>query len=254
MRILAKSDIGKAREMNQDSYYISDLDKDELRLYILADGMGGYKGGEIASSLAVASSRNYIVNNFKKCKKDRESILKLIQESVEYANKVVYEKSSEDPEIHDMGTTLDVCLIYNNKMFIGHVGDSRVYRIRKNIMRKLTTDHSYVEKLLREGTITKEEAYNHPKKNMLMKALGCNSFVEPDVICKGFLKDDIVLMCSDGLTNMLRDNEIYNILLNNPDKPEEALIKNANDLGGYDNITLVIIDNIDVGEEETKER
>lgn len=254
MRILAKSDIGKAREMNQDSYYISDLDKDELRLYILADGMGGYKGGEIASSLAVASSRNYIVNNFKKCKKDRESILKLIQESVEYANKVVYEKSSEDPELHDMGTTLDVCLIYNNKMFIGHVGDSRVYRIRKNIMRKLTTDHSYVEKLLREGTITKEEAYNHPKKNMLMKALGCNSFVEPDVICKGFLKDDIVLMCSDGLTNMLRDNEIYNILLNNPDKPEEALIKNANDLGGYDNITLVIIDNIDVGEEETKER
>lgn len=254
MRILAKSDIGKAREMNQDSYYISDLDKDELRLYILADGMGGYKGGEIASSLAVASSRNYIVNNFKKCKKDRESILKLIQESVEYANKVVYEKSSKDPELHDMGTTLDVCLIYNNKMFIGHVGDSRVYRIRKNIMRKLTTDHSYVEKLLREGTITKEEAYNHPKKNMLMKALGCNSFVEPDVICKGFLKDDIVLMCSDGLTNMLRDNEIYNILLNNPDKPEEALIKNANDLGGYDNITLVIIDNIDVGEEETKER
>ena len=153
-----------------------------------------------------------------------------------------------------MGTTLDVCLIYNNKAFIGHVGDSRVYRIRKNIIRKITTDHSYVEKLLREGTITKEEAYNHPKKNMLMKALGCSSLVEPDVICKGFLKDDIILMCSDGLTNMLRDNEIYNLLLNNPDKPEEALIKNANDLGGYDNITLIIIDNIDIGEEETKER
>ena len=86
-----------------------------------------------------------------------------------------------------------------------------------------------------------------------MKALGCNSLVEPDVICKGFLKDDILLMCSDGLTNMLRDNEIYNLLLNNPNNPEDALINNANDLGGYDNITVIIIDNIDICD-ETKER
>lgn len=252
LRILAKSDIGKAREMNQDSYYVSDLEKDSLKLYILADGMGGYKGGEIASSLAVANAKNYICNNFKKTKKDRESILKLVKNAVEYANMVVYEKSQENEELQDIGTTLDICLIYNNKVFIGHVGDSRVYRIRKNIMRKLTTDHSYVEKLVKEGTITKEEAFNHPKKNMLMKALGCNSLVEPDVICKGFLKDDILLMCSDGLTNMLRESEIYNLLLNNPDKPEEALIKNANDLGGYDNITAIIIDNIEISE-ETKE-
>ncbi len=254
MRILAKSDIGKARDMNQDSYYISDLEKDELKLYILADGMGGYKGGEIASSLAVANARNYIINHFKKTKKDRESILKLLRYAIEYANMMVYEKSQEDEELKDMGTTLDICLIYNNKVFIGHVGDSRVYRIRKNIIRKLTTDHSYVEKLVKEGTISKEEAFNHPKKNMLMKALGCNSLVEPDVICKGFLKDDILLMCSDGLTNMLKENEIYNLLLNNPDHPEEALINNANELGGYDNITAIIIDNIEISEEETKER
>ena len=249
MRILAKSDIGKAREMNQDSYYISDLEKDEIKLYILADGMGGYKGGEIASSLAVANTKNYIINNFKKTKKDRESVLNLLKNAIEYANMSVYEKAKVSEELHDMGTTLDVCLIYNNKVFIGHVGDSRVYRIRKNIIRKLTTDHSYVEKLVKEGTITKEEAYNHPKKNMLMKALGCNSLVEPDVICKGFLKDDILLMCSDGLTNMLRDNEIYNLLLNNPNNPEDALINNANDLGGYDNITVIIIDNIDICDE-----
>lgn len=253
MRILAKSDIGRVREMNQDSYYVSDLEKDEIKLYILADGMGGYKGGEIASSLAVASARNHIFNSFKNTKKDRESILELIRQAVEVANKVVHEKAQEEQELHDMGTTLDVCLIYNNKVFIGHVGDSRVYRIRKNIIRKLTTDHSYVEKLVREGTITKEEAYNHPKKNMLMKALGIETPVEPDLIVKGFLKDDILLMCSDGLTNMLRDNEIYNLLLNNPEKPEEALIKNANELGGYDNITTIIIDNIDIGD-ETKER
>lgn len=253
MRVLAKSDIGKAREMNQDSYYISDLENDELKLYILADGMGGYKGGEIASALAVANVKNYIVNHFKKTKKDKENLLKLLRNAIEYANKVIYEKANLDEELHDMGTTLDICLIYNNRVFIGHVGDSRVYRIRKNIMRKLTTDHSYVEKLVKEGTITKEEAYNHPKKNMLMKALGCHSLVEPDVICKGFMKDDILLMCSDGLTNMLRENEIYNLLLNNPDNPEEALIKNANDLGGYDNITAIIIDNIEINEEETKE-
>ena len=249
MRILAKSDIGKAREMNQDSFYVSDLKKDEIKLYILADGMGGYKGGEIASSLAVKSVKNFIFNNFKKSKKDRESILLLLKEAIEYANMIVYEEANKSVELQDMGTTLDACLVYNNKVFIGHVGDSRVYRIRKNFMRKLTSDHSYVEKLVKEGTITKEEAYNHPKKNVLMKALGCNSLVEPDLICKGFLKDDILLMCSDGLTNMLRDNEIYNLLLQNPDKPVEALIKNANDLGGYDNITVVIVDNIEISEE-----
>ena len=239
--------------MNQDSFYVSDLNKDEIKLYIVADGMGGYKGGEIASSLAVKSVKNFVFNNFKKYRKDRESILQLLKAAIEYANMVVYDKSKEDSELQDMGTTLDACLIYNNKVFIGHVGDSRVYRIRKNFMRKLTSDHSYVEKLVKEGTITKEEAYNHPKKNMLMKALGCNSLVQPDLICKGFLKDDILLMCSDGLTNMLRDNEIYDILLKNPDKPVEALIRNANNLGGHDNITVVIVDNIDIGE-ETKER
>ena len=95
MRILAKSDIGRAREMNQDSYYVSDLNKDEIKLYILADGMGGYKGGEIASSLAVASTKNYISTNFKKCKKDRESILSLLRNAIEYANTVVCEKSKE---------------------------------------------------------------------------------------------------------------------------------------------------------------
>ncbi len=243
LRILAKSDIGKAREMNQDSFYVSS-EEDEVKLFILADGMGGYKGGEIASSIAVNCTKNYIINNISKIKKEKEEFLNLINSAVEYANLIVHEKSKEDIELHDMGTTLDICLIYNNRVFIGHVGDSRVYRIRKNIIRKLTTDHSYVEKLVKEGTITKEEAYNHPKKNMLMKALGCNTLVEPDVMCKGFLKDDILLMCSDGLTNMIKDNEIYKILLENPEDPATALIKKANENGGYDNITTIIVDNV----------
>lgn len=242
MRILGKSDVGKAREMNQDSFYVSDI-KDGIKLFILADGMGGYKGGEIASNLAVASSKSFICNNFPNIIKEKEEILKLISDAIEYANFVVYEKSKESTEISDMGTTLDICLIYNNKVFIGHIGDSRVYRIRKNIIRKLTNDHSYVAKLVKEGKITKEEAYDHPRKNMLLKAIGCNSLVEPDVMYKGFIKDDILLMCSDGLTNMLKDEEIYQILLENPEKPVETLIKKANDAGGSDNITAIIVDN-----------
>ena len=243
MRVLAKSDIGRAREMNQDSFYIPDVNS-QIKLYILADGMGGYKGGEIASSLAVTSAKNYIINNIQKIKKEKEEILSLVKSAIEYANLVVFEKSKEDKELHDMGTTLDICLIINNRVFIGHIGDSRVYRIRKNIMRKLTTEHSYVEKLLKEGTITKEEAFHHPKKNMLMKALGCNSLVEPDVLYKGFLKDDILLMCSDGLTNMLKEDEIYDVLLKNPVNPDVALVNEANKNGGLDNITVIIVDNV----------
>ena len=244
MRILAKSDVGKAREMNQDFFYVSDLEKDDIKLYILADGMGGYKGGEIASSLAVTCVKNYIVNNFSKIPKEKDEILNLINSSIEYANMIVYEKSQEIEEFKDMGTTLDVAIIYNNKVFIGHVGDSRIYRVRKNIIRKLTQDHSYVEKLVRDGEITKEEAYNHPNKNMLLKAVGCNNLVKPDVFYKGFLKGDILLMCSDGLTNMLKESEIYSILLNNPEKPVEALIDSANREGGLDNITAIIVDNV----------
>ena len=135
---------------------------------------------------------NYIKNNFKDIEKDRDSIIQLLGSSMEYANMVVYEKSKENPELQGMGTTLEICLIYNNKVYIGHIGDSRIYRIRKEFIRKLTQDHSYVQKLVKEGTITKEQAAHHPQKNMLMKALGCNAFVEPDVMVKGFLKDDIL--------------------------------------------------------------
>ena len=243
MRVLAKSDIGKARDMNQDYYYVSSLE-DNIKLYILADGMGGYKGGEIASNLAVNCAKNYICNNWPKIEKDKIEIMNLINSSIEYANMIVYEKSLEIEELHDMGTTLEVVILWNNKVFIGHVGDSRVYRIRKNVMRRLTTDHSYVEKLVKDGSITKDEAYHHPNKNMLLKALGCSNLVKPDVFYKGFLKGDILLMCSDGLTNMLKESEIYSVLLNNPDKPEVALINEANRMGGIDNITAIIVDNV----------
>ncbi len=201
-------------------------------------------GGEVASKLAVESAKNYIENNFKEIEKDKESILQLIGSSMEYANMVVYEKSRENKELEKMGTTLEICLIYNNKVFIGHVGDSRIYRIRKEFMRKLTQDHSYVQKLVKDGTITKEEAEKHPQKNMLMKALGCNAFVEPDVMVKGFLKDDILIINSDGLTNLVPQNEIFNLVKKDIERAPKELIEIANKNGGYDNITVVIIKNI----------
>ena len=220
----AKSDVGKVREMNQDAYYISDSSS-EVKLYLLADGMGGYKGGEIASNLAIKCTKNYIENNFKETPKDRESLIQLIASSMEYANMVVYEKSRENKEYEGMGTTLEVCLIYNNKEYIGHIGDSRIYRIRKTFIRKLTTDHSYVQKLVKDGTITKEEAEVHPKKNMLLKA-------------------DILLISSDGLTNMVKQDDIFQIATGNIEKAPQRLVDLANENGGMDNITVVIIKNI----------
>ena len=174
MRVLAKSDVGKAREINEDYYYISPKDV-EPQVYILADGMGGYNGGEVASKLAVTTALSYIQTNFESIPKEKEDILNLVKSAMEYANMVVYEKASENKELEGMGTTLDVCLVYHNKAYIGHVGDSRVYRIRKELIRKLTHDHSYVQKLVKDGTITEEEATHHPKKNMLMKALRVQS-------------------------------------------------------------------------------
>ena len=243
IKAYAKSDVGRVREINEDSFYISDS-LDEVQIYMLADGMGGYKGGEIASKLAIQSAKNYIENNFKLIEKDKDSIIQLVGSSVEYANMIVYEKSKENKELEGMGTTLEVCLIYNNRVFIGHVGDSRVYRIRKEFMRKLTQDHSYVQKLVKDGTITKEEAVHHPQKNMLMKALGCNAFVEPDVMVKGFLKDDILIMNSDGLTNLVSQNDMFREVKKDIEQAPKELVKLANEKGGYDNITVIVIKNI----------
>ena len=243
IKAYAKSDKGNVRETNEDYFYISNS-LDQIQLFLLADGMGGYNGGEIASQLAIQTAKNYIENNFKDIEKDRDSIIQLLGSSMEYANMVVYEKAKENPELQGMGTTLEICLIYNNKAYIGHVGDSRIYRVRKQFIRKLTQYHSYVQKLVKEGTITKEQAEHHPQKNMLMKALGCNAFVEPDVMVKGFLKDDILIMCSDGLSNMVDQQTIYEMASKNIEQATKDLVQLAKDRGGYDNITVVIIKNI----------
>ena len=240
MKGFAKTDVGKAREMNQDYYSIPSSESD-LQLYILADGMGGYNGGEIASRLAAETTKNYIQNNFKKIEHDKEAILKLVKDAMEYANMIVYEESKKDENLQGMGTTLDVCFIYNSKIYIGHVGDSRIYLIKKDIARKITKDHSYVQQLVEDKKITREEAEHHPKKNMLLKALGCTSYVEPDIRARNLEKDDILLMCSDGLTNMVEESKIYEVVRENKEKAPEILVNLANNAGGYDNITVITI-------------
>lgn len=243
MNVYAKSDIGRTRNMNQDSFSVPE-NNIELKLYILADGMGGYKGGEIASRVAVTATEKYIKEKFYLLeRRDRKSILKIIEDGIEFANTAIYEESEVDEELQDMGTTIEVCLIYKNKAYIGHIGDSRIYQIRNNKMERVTTDHSYVEKLVRDGEITREESYTHPKKNLLIKALGTDEKAEPDLIDISIQKDDILLICSDGLTNMIREDEILKIVEENEKEAVDLLIEKANENGGLDNITVIIISN-----------
>ena len=230
VKAYAKTDIGKARDINEDSFYITDNSFSDIQLYILADGMGGCKAGDIASKLAISTAKSYIENNIKDTPKEKESLIQLVGSSAEYANMVVYEKSKENKDFEGMGTTIEICLIYNNRAFIAHIGDSRIYRIRNGLIRQLTQDHSYVQTLV--------------KKNILTKALGCNAFVEPDMLVRGFQKDDILVMCSDGLSNMVTQDDIYNIVTNNFEIAPRELVDLANKNGGIDNITVITIKNL----------
>ena len=242
MKVFAKSDIGRKRSMNQDSFSVFEDEESKLNLYILAVGMGGYKGGEIASKVAVTAIEKYIKEKFNSNMK-KHQILKIIEDAIEFANNAIYEESEVDEELQDMGTTVEVCLILDNKVYIGHIGDSRIYRIRGNTIERITTDHSYVEKLVRDGEITREEAYTHPKKNLLIKALGTEKKAEPDLLNIDIKQDDILLICSDGLTNMIRENQILKIIKENEELAENNLIEKANEAGGLDNITVIIINN-----------
>ena len=241
MEFYAKSDVGRVRTENQDAYRIP-TENEEIQLFIVADGMGGHNGGKIASNMAVETICEYIKGNML-VNEDKSNLLK---KAVEYANSEIYKKSVEEAELEGMGTTIVACLIYNSKLYLGHIGDSRIYRIRKNILRQLTKDHSYVEKLVADGTITREESYTHPKKNMITKALGCTPFVEPDIKIKSLLRNDILVLATDGLTNMVPESKIFKIIVENSrdlKAVSDELISEANNAGGYDNITALIIKN-----------
>ncbi|HEY8361967.1 MAG TPA: Stp1/IreP family PP2C-type Ser/Thr phosphatase [Tissierellaceae bacterium] len=236
----AVSDIGKAREKNQDAYFASnDL---SLPLYMVADGMGGHNAGEIASTMAM----NIIKKNFfekRNLLTNKETIFKIIKESIEEANTKIYLKSLENEDCKGMGTTITLAYIFNNEIYIGHVGDSRAYLIRNGNITQITEDHSFVNELVKIGSITKEEAVNHPKKHMITRAVGSSSVIEMDLIVKSYEENDILLLCSDGLSNMLKEFEISQVFDSENDiqKACETLAQMANQKGGHDNITVVAI-------------
>lgn len=243
MRFYGLTDVGVVREKNEDSISLPE-ENDGIRLFILADGMGGAKAGEKASQLAIQTIRDYIRLNFIKIERTKEEIEEVIRKAMVEANKKVFDLSQEYQEYSGMGTTVVVALIYRGRLYIGHIGDSRVYRLRQSVLRQLTKDHSYVQELLRQGSITIEEAKNHPQKNILLKALGCDRDIMPDVITKGFVKGDVILLCSDGLTNMVDDKRIYEIIMKNTSDLKVAckmLVDTANENGGKDNVSAIII-------------
>ena len=188
-----------------------------------------------------AAAKSYSLNNYEITFNNKEDIQKLVNGAIEYANMIVYEKSKEDERYKYMGATLEILLIINDDIYIGHAGDSRIYRLRKDVFKKLTKDHSYIENLIEDGKITREEALKHPDKNMVTKGIGNSKLVEPDVIHKKFKDGDTILMCTDGLTNMVSEERIAEILKTETGDVSKKLTAEANKNGGMDNITVVVI-------------
>lgn len=243
MRFGVKTDKGMLREINEDSYNIISGYPGIPVSFVVADGMGGHNSGEIASKMAVDFISNHILQFPEAFQKD--DISEEIKEMVRLANLSVFNKSLENEANQGMGTTLVLAIVQNKKLIIGHIGDSRAYLIRNGKLSRITTDHSYIEELIKSGTLTRKEAENHPKKNIITRALGCSDEVEVDIYTMDIMDKDIFLLCTDGLTNMLEEEELIKIV-ENTDDPVEAcnkLIDTANNKGGEDNITAVVFKN-----------
>ncbi len=232
----AGSDIGLRREENQDSFGI--IENGGFKLFIVADGMGGVKGGGIASNLAI--------NVLKECLEDKTELNEAaITSAVEHANTEIFEKGTGDPALAGMGTTFVGLGFVGSNMIISSVGDSRAYRVRDNSIQQLTVDHTLVQELLRSGAISAEQADNHPVSHMLTRSLGPAPSVEVDCwVCQdGPARGDIYIMCSDGLYNLVHGHEIATIVQDNYiDVAVQKLIKLANERGGTDNVTVIVIE------------
>ncbi|OGO78421.1 MAG: hypothetical protein A2Y23_11185 [Clostridiales bacterium GWB2_37_7] len=257
MRSAGRSDIGLVRKVNEDDFLclsLNDLLKLEnpaadLYLCIVADGMGGRNAGEVASSMAVEEIVEFIQEKYISVLTEKDTsenkIFELIRNAIYYSNEKIYKKSLLNRECVGMGTTLSMILIKNSNLFYGHVGDSRIYLIRKNIITKMTEDHSLVAELVKQGTIKPEEAFSHPQKNIITRALGTEYDIEVDLGKQGIMEGDYVLLCTDGLSNLIKDDEIMELVLKAKDVEQacDNLINKAKENGGYDNITVVVIHN-----------
>ncbi|MBE5866385.1 MAG: Stp1/IreP family PP2C-type Ser/Thr phosphatase [Lachnospiraceae bacterium] len=238
LKTFSITDIGKKRRVNQDYVYTSESSIGNLpNLFIVADGMGGHNAGDFASKLTVETMLNEIADSFEK------NPVKILSKAIATANDVIRRKAAETPDMEGMGTTVVAATSIGRYLHVANVGDSRLYVVGREI-RQVTKDHSLVEEMVRIGTISHSEARNHPDKNIITRAIGASVEVEPDFFTVELEEGDAVLMCTDGLTNMLEDEEIRMILSGGRDIVEkaQALVDAANANGGRDNISVVLIE------------
>ena len=228
------SDIGLVRETNEDSYVCS-----PPHLFIVADGMGGHVAGEIASKLAVKTVNGYIQEHVGK-----DNLELLLKQAIIQANTSIYQMALSKEDFSGMGTTVTAVYIDGKKLHWGHVGDSRIYLLRKGELRQITNDHSLVWELVQSGSITREDAQNHPKRNILTRAVGTSCLISVDTGTLSLETGDVVLMCTDGLTNMVSEEEIYKLIQRkdcDPSSIVEQLVLQAKNAGGFDNITTILL-------------
>ena len=245
------SDRGRIRERNED--FAAYFDTINGHIFVVCDGMGGHNAGDVASELAVESVRDYLNETY--CANPFDAV----ENAINYANKMIYNMARGNDYLEGMGTTIVLALIRDDKIYYGHVGDSRIYLYRNSILDQLTEDHSFVQMLMKSGLITVSEAKEHPKKHEITKALGLSMQTEPDISPRAIFpqNDDFLLLCTDGLTNLVETAEIEKIL-DNPfginDKASK-LVSKANRNGGLDNITLILarFHNLDEAEDHPVE-
>ncbi|SCH55261.1 MULTISPECIES: Stp1/IreP family PP2C-type Ser/Thr phosphatase [Suilimivivens] len=232
------TDIGRKRKLNQDFVYSSDEAVGNLKnVYIVADGMGGHQAGDYASKCTVET----MVREIKGC--FEQSPIRILSRAIRIANDQVRRKAREDESLYGMGTTVVAATVLGKYLQVANVGDSRLYIINEEV-RQITRDHSLVEEMVRMGGLDREAARNHPDKNIITRAIGARDTIEIDFFHEELKSGDLILMCSDGLTNMLEDEEIGRILKTpgTIEERAERLIDAANQNGGRDNIAVILID------------
>ena len=236
MRSFSATDVGQKRKINQDSIFASDSPVGNLpNLYIVADGMGGHNAGDFASRYAVNTVREFIAESREK------NPVKLIDEAIRLANSGIIREAGEHEEMYGMGTTIVVTTVVGQYAYTANVGDSRLY-LFDGSLRQVTRDHSLVEEMVRLGEITEEDARVHPKRHYITRAVGAADELEVDFFDYQLPPDSMILMCSDGLTNMVDDEGIRKVLSRsvNLESKVEALIEEANNNGGKDNIAVIL--------------
>jgi protein phosphatase len=240
LKIVAKTDIGLVRTSNQDSYAAGEL-PGSVAWAVVCDGMGGAAGGNYASSMAVKLISERISASYRQGMSDN-SIKNMLTSAIIAANISVYEKGQSDSELTGMGTTVVVAMIVDEAVYVAHVGDSRAYILSDGKLNQLTKDHSLVQEMVDSGKLTPDEADEDPRKNYITRALGVNPDVRVD-FCQEFLSgDEILILCTDGLTNYVKPAEVYELTADgNFYEFAERLVNRANCNGGGDNVTVVTL-------------